>query len=312
MLDFIPLFVGQVGPQKLERIPEPHSITAASDNVTQYNQVMSTKLALSYAAGIEIVHRARGQDSNYSAADLACGPGHYTTCLARYLGYNDVTGVDLSAPMVAVANQNAAQQGLKDRVKFKSGDITALRTVLDGSFDLVSFTGAAHHLADLNSVSHVLRQMDEIAKPTGLVMLMDLARLRTARLTERYLKVLAEDYVERGLPEFLGDFRDSMYAVWTPTELRTAIPHKSPRSWVHIVPMGLPTVQIILGLPLGRKNVFERSAWPPSDNPLIQDWYPRWKKEVSPEWARQTLKEWKLMRLTLATASKRRIFPTAG
>src|SRR5687768_12278677 len=110
MLDFIPLFVGQVGRQKLERKPEPHSITDASENVTQYNQVMSTKLALSYAAGIEIIYRARGQDSSHSAADLACGPGHYTTCLARYLGYKDVTGDDLSPPMVAVASQNANQQ----------------------------------------------------------------------------------------------------------------------------------------------------------------------------------------------------------
>ena len=308
-LRFLSLLAGQTGLQQLERKPEPNSVTDASENVVQYSRVMATKLVLIYAAGIEIVHRARSEESSHSAVDLACGPGHYTLCLARYLGYRDVIGVDLSSPMVSLARQNAAQQGLSDTVSFQTADIVSLEEVLPHSFDLVSFTGAAHHMADLQTVAQVLRQMDQLAKPTGLVMLMDLARLRTRRLTERYIRTLAKDYIERGLAKFLDDFRASMYAVWTPKELRSAIPKQSARWWVHLVPRGLPTIQVVVGLPVGRDRLFARPSWGFDDHPLIRDWYPRWENQVSRGWARETLQDWKLMRLSLLTAGKHWIPP---
>lgn len=309
LLCFLPLLAGQAGLQQLERKPESHAVTDASENVVQYSRVMATKLVLTYAAGIEIVHRARSERSSHSAVDLACGPGHYTLCLAHYLGYKEVVGVDLSSPMVSIARQNAAQQGLSETVSFQTADIVSMEQALSHSFDLVSFTGAAHHMADLQTVAQVLRQMDQIAKPTGLVMLMDLARLRTRWLTERYIRILAKDYIERGLSEFLDDFRASMYAVWTPKELRSAIPKQSARWWVHLVPRGLPTIQVVVGLPVGRDKLFARPSWGFDDHPLIREWFPRWEKQVSRAWARETLQEWKLMRLSLLTAGKHWIPP---
>ena len=87
-------------------------------------------------------------------------------------------------------------------------------------------------------------------------MVMDLVRLRTEELTARYVQTLGHDYVERGLPDFFEDFRNSMYAAWTANELFSSIPRDSRRIWCHIVPRALPTVQVILGLPVGRKEPF--------------------------------------------------------
>jgi ubiquinone/menaquinone biosynthesis C-methylase UbiE len=303
--DFTVMVVQQQGKQRLQRTEEPENITAADANVIQYDQAMATKLALSYAAGLETIHRVRSNGATDSAVDLACGPGHYTACLARYLDYSNVIGMDLSAPMVNVATRNLPSQQLEDRVRFAVQDITALDTIEDGKFQLASFTGAAHHMPDLTTVSGIVRNMDRITTPNGLVMVMDLARLRTAELTEKYIKLLAADYVQRNLPAFLEDFRNSMYAVWTPSEFREVIPKNSARWWCHLVPRGLPTVQIILGLPVGRRQVFARSGFRPEEHPLIREWYPRWQKSVSPQWADETLKEWKLMRMTLAFASKK-------
>lgn len=304
LLDFAGLVLRQKGSQQLERRPEPASVTNADDNVIQYDRVMSTKLALSYASGVEIVHRARAVDSNTNAVDLACGPGHYTVCLARFLGYRNLIGMDLSGPMIEVAATNSALQGLEDRVQYQVRDITNLDDVRDGTFQLASFTGAAHHMPDLSIVSRIVRNMDRITAADGLVMIMDLARLRTKELTERYIELLAADYVERGLPAFLEDFRNSMYAVWTPLEFSSVIPRDSRRWWCHLVPYGLPTMQIILGLPIGRRKVFVRRGFPRTENPLIRECYPRWQQTVSPKWANETLKEWKLVKLTLACASK--------
>ena len=287
----------QLGRQRLGRTPEPVQVTSAIERVVQYDQVMSTKLAVAYGAGLEIVHRAREPHSGGTAIDLACGPGHYTLCLARYLRFDGVVGIDLSPGMVAVATENAAKAGLESRVAFRLGDVTRLTGIPEASLDLASFTDAAHHMPDLAAVTSVLREMDRITKPGGLVMVMDLVRLRTAALTGRYVNTLGRDYVERGLPGFLEDFRNSMYAAWTAQELSQAIPRDSRRSWCHIVPRGLPTVQVILGLPVNRRQPFVRSGfpWEPDENPV----------------PREMRTEWRMLRLTLRFASRRLVPPSS-
>ncbi len=272
VLDFLPLLaMQQLARRQQPRTPEPDLVTADNDHVVQYDQVMSTKLVLAYALAFEIIHRARSEPRPGSTTiDLACGPGHYTLALARFLGYDQVEGLDLASAMIETATANAAATGLGDRVRFRLADVTQLDGIESGSVDLANFADAAHHMPDLPTVSRVLVEMDRITRPDGLVMVMDLVRLRTARLTERYVGLLGADYVERGLPQFLLDFRNSMYAAWTPKELRQAIPRNSRRHWRHLVPRGLPSVQIILGLPVGRTRTFVRSGvpWTPADNPV--------------------------------------------
>jgi ubiquinone/menaquinone biosynthesis C-methylase UbiE len=296
---FLPLLLSQqAGRQQLPRTPEPTLLTEAADNVVQYDRVMTTKLVIAYAGGLEVIHRARAETAGGTAFDLACGPGHYTLCLSRYLGYDQVVGIDLSAPMVEIARQNAEKQGVPDRVQFRVGDVSRLEDVASETAALASFTDAAHHMPDLGVVRQVLQEMDRITRPDGLVMLMDLVRLRTAGLTERYVNLLGQDYVQRGLPQFFDDFHHSMYAAWTASELRQAIPRQTRRWWCHLVPRGLPTVQVILGLPVGRERVFVRSGlpWTEDKNPVPAD----------------MRSEWKLMRMTLFWGSCALLPPDAS
>jgi ubiquinone/menaquinone biosynthesis C-methylase UbiE len=287
--------VQQMGSQRLERCPEPEQITAGADNVVQYDQVMTTKLVLAYAAGLELVHRALPNTKCDSAVDLACGPGHYTLCLSRYLAVEKIVGIDLSAQMVEAANKNSEWQGLRDRADFRVGDVTRLDDMPAGKFGLASFTDAAHHMPNLGVVTAILREMDRITRPDGLVMIMDLVRLRTAELTARYVETLGHDYVERGLPSFLEDFRNSMYAAWTASEIFSAIPRESRRFWCHIVPRGLPTVQVILGLPVGRREPLVRWGlpWQPTENPVPSE----------------MRGEWRMLRMSLRLASRRFVPP---
>src|SRR5438477_7269882 len=136
MCHFVPMIVAQhAGPQRLDRIQEPEALTAAEANVAQYNQVMGTKLAIGYAGGLEAIYRLADVVGG-SALDLACGPGHFTLCLARYLGYTSVTGVDLAEPMVGTGNSNAAKLGLASQVRFVVGDATRLTSIASQSMDL--------------------------------------------------------------------------------------------------------------------------------------------------------------------------------
>lgn len=297
ILDFAGMIAHQqAGTQVLDRVLEPRSITDALENVAQYDQVMTTKLVLAYAAGLQIIHRARPAGLADGSVDIACGPGHFTLCLARFLDYRTITGIDLSLPMVEIANQNARNLALADRVVFRAGDATNLCDLRDNACDLATFTDAAHHMPDLVAVARVISEMNRVTRPEGLVMIMDLVRLRTAALTERYVNCLGHDYVQRGLPAFFDDFRNSMYAAWTAKELRETIPRDTDRTWCHIVPRGLPTIQIVLGLPAGRKKPFLRSGvpWTPNECPIP--------KEMG--------FDWRMVRFTLACACKTLIRPT--
>lgn len=281
-LKFLPMILAQSGKQELARVPEESSeVTENLDDVLQYDQVMQTALAVAYALGLTVIHRARPQPASRRtmALDLASGPGLYTLCLQTYLKYGSITGIDLSPNMIEIAQKNAGEKNLQDQVAFQKGDISDLTKFDNDLFDLTSFTDAAHHMPDLATVGKVLSEMDRVTKPDGLVMVMDLARLRTAALTEKYVENIGANYMEMGLPYFYNQFRDSMYAAWTYSELETAIPKNSRRVWCQLVSKELPTLQIILGLPVGRQEAFVRKGYPwlPDECPVPKnhrlDWF---------------------------------------
>jgi len=309
-LELLPLLVAQqLGPQVLARRPETEQLTTGEDQVEQYDRVMTTKLVLAYMAGLDVIRRVRDDSQPRDALDLASGPGHFTLCLARYFDYAKVRGIDLSSPMVNTANRNAAQQSLPADVRFLTGDITRLDGVESGSVDLCTLTEGAHHLPTIDNVRQAIREMDRVTRDSGMILLMDLVRLRTDALNERYVSVLGHDYVSRGLPAFLEDFRQSMFASWTPTELHAAIPRDSERWWFHLVPRGLPTIQMIVGLPVGRRRLFLRPGWSAAQHPIAVAWAPRWRSEVGPAWSRETLFEYRMMQLTLRIGSRRLVPP---
>ncbi|HSS14039.1 MAG TPA: class I SAM-dependent methyltransferase, partial [Rhizomicrobium sp.] len=196
-----------------------------------------------------------------------------------YLKYGNITGIDLSPNMVDIAEKNAVEKNLADQVAFQVGDVSDLTKFSNDFFDLTSFTDAAHHMPDLATVGKVLSEMDRVTMPDGLVMAMDLARLRTGALTEKYVGSIGANYLKMGLPYFYNQFRDSMYAAWTYSELRSAIPKNSRRVWCHLVSKELPTLQVIPGLPVGRQKAFLRKGYPwrPGDIPVPKnhrlDWF---------------------------------------
>jgi ubiquinone/menaquinone biosynthesis C-methylase UbiE len=263
-LKFLPLVFAQPGKQELARILERSSVTENLDDVLQYNQAMQTALAVAYAVGLTVIHRARPENviQPTTALDLASGPGLYTLCLQNYLEYGKVTGIDLSPAMIEAAQRNAEEKKLEAQIAFELGDVSEITQMPDDHFDLTSFTDAAHHMPDIATVGKVLSEMDRVTRPDGLVMVMDLARLRTAGLTEKYVDLLGADYLKMGLPYFFNQFRDSMYAAWSCSELATAIPSNSRRVWCHLFSKRLPTLQIVLGLPVGRQQVFLRKGYP--------------------------------------------------
>src|SRR5579863_9187936 len=138
-LNFISMIRAQSGRQELARIPEASSeVTENLDDVLQYDQVMKTALAVAYALGLTVVHRARPQTAGRpaKALDLASGPGLYTLCLQTHLKYTNITGIDLSPNMINIAEKNAHEKNMEAQVSFQLGDISNLTQFDSDLFDL--------------------------------------------------------------------------------------------------------------------------------------------------------------------------------
>ena len=290
ILQILPLILRQnVGKQTLDRIPEKFSeVTDSEKNVVQYDRVMETKLAISYAIAIETIYRSRTKPFGGRALDVCCGPGHMSITMAKELKLDQLIGVDLSEPMVKVASQNAIEQK-QDRVSFRHGDATKLQDYVDGPFDLTTMMDAAHHMPTTDVLQEVVTSMDRMTADDGLFVVMDLVRLRTREITEKYIDLLANDYIERGLPAFKKDFEDSMFAAWTPSEFRRAVPRLSHRKWSLVVPRGLPFAQFLIGHSRDRQPFLKRaSLWPAAKNIPVTS---------------ENLADYRIAKLTMATAT---------
>lgn len=99
--------------------------------------------------------------------DVGCGRGGPAIRLARRLGA-DVTGVDVVAPGLATARENAADaEGV---ASFVAGDAVALPFV-DGAFDACTAIDAIVYVPEKAAVFHALAR---VTRPGGAVVLSDL------------------------------------------------------------------------------------------------------------------------------------------
>ena len=269
--EIVPMITAQsFGTPHLDRTPEPDSVMHGQANVEEFDQVLDSKLAIAYAAALDVIYRVRNTDCVENAVDLACGPGHFSIFLSQKLGYKKVTGIDLSRPMLKAAEANAGAYGAIENVRFELGDATALDRIDNASCDLATFNDAAHHMPDLATVTRVLAEMERITKTDGTIFVMDLVRLKNAALTERYINSIGADYLKRGLTSFFEDFRNSMYAAWTSDELKNSVPHGTKRNWYQIIPWGLPTIQMLVGVPGDQTKLFNRkpALFPKNEPPV--------------------------------------------
>jgi 2-polyprenyl-3-methyl-5-hydroxy-6-metoxy-1,4-benzoquinol methylase len=249
--------------ENLKRTPEPRGVTDSADSVFDYDQIMNTNMTVNYAAGMDYLHRIRNElarDSKRQALDLCSGPGHFTFCLAEYLGYKKILGIDYSQPMIDVSKKNNRAQ--KSEIEFVQMDALKLEKsgLKTGQFDLVRFANSAHHFDSIDDVKNILTASEKLCRDDGLVFLTDLCRLPNADVTRRFVELTSVDYRERGMSAMHQDFLNSMFAAWTIDEMAKAVPKNTRRVWYQIRAAALPYFQVLVGLPVGRNELFLRPS----------------------------------------------------
>jgi ubiquinone/menaquinone biosynthesis C-methylase UbiE len=102
--------------------------------------------------------------------EIGPGPGWIGIRLAQSHPAVRVTGIDISAAFVEIANENSRREGVADRVTFVLGNAAEMKGFTDSSFDAV-FSFQSLHYWDPPE-----RALDEIArvlKPSGVVCIGD-------------------------------------------------------------------------------------------------------------------------------------------
>jgi release factor glutamine methyltransferase len=87
--------------------------------------------------------------------DIGTGSGCIAVALARHLPLASITAIDLSPDALAVARENAALNGVADRIRFLPGDLLA--PVANESFDIVVSNPPYVPTADRSSLSIEVR-----------------------------------------------------------------------------------------------------------------------------------------------------------
>jgi len=99
--------------------------------------------------------------------DVACGPGYIAEAFARTA--REAIGVDLTAAMVAIAEERTKERGVWN-VSFRIGDVQHL-PFGNEEFDAVVCRLALHHMPE---PARVVREMARVCRVEGIVLVEDI------------------------------------------------------------------------------------------------------------------------------------------
>lgn len=105
--------------------------------------------------------------------DVGSGRGRISILLAKNIKNGKVTGID-TKNVLQIANENAAVEGVGERVEFLSGNILAIPFEKD-TFDCVTCAGVFNHLKE-NQIIPALTEIRRVLKSKGTFMLFEMVK----------------------------------------------------------------------------------------------------------------------------------------
>jgi ubiquinone/menaquinone biosynthesis C-methylase UbiE len=109
--------------------------------------------------------------------------------LARQFVDSEIVGIDLSDPLLRLANRSAQAADLGDRVKFRKADVHEV-PYDDDSFDVVISTNMVHLV---KAPVQMLNEMERILVPDGCLFIADVRRSWIGFLDKTFKSALTLD-----------------------------------------------------------------------------------------------------------------------
>ena len=129
--------------------------------------------------------------------DVGCGFGAMNIVLARRFIDSEIVGIDLSDPLLRLANQYAQAAGLGDRVRFEKADVHQI-PYDDAAFDVAISTNMVHLVDD---PVQMLNEIERILAPDGCLFIADIRRSWIGLLDKTFKSALtldeAKDLIDR-------------------------------------------------------------------------------------------------------------------
>ena len=129
------------------------------------------KMARSFGAEYTRKLTARGY-SEGKILDAGCGFGGTLLNLIKNFPEAEGVGIDMSDPLLELAQQTAEAQGVEERVVFEKADVQEI-PYPDDSFDVVISTNVVHHVADPLAM---LKELERVLAPEGMLYIADIRR----------------------------------------------------------------------------------------------------------------------------------------
>jgi cyclopropane fatty-acyl-phospholipid synthase-like methyltransferase len=142
--------------------------------------------------------------------DLGCGPADIPIRLARTLPDCRMTGVDGSAPMIALGAEAIRAAGLANRITLRCERFQ--ETVLEERADAVISNSLLHHVPNALQFWYAVKKL---AQPGAVVLVMDLLRPESPEAA----KAIVEQYAADEPAILRRDFYNSLLASYTEDEV---------------------------------------------------------------------------------------------
>ena len=118
--------------------------------------------------------------------DLGCGRAAVAIMAAQQFPDANVTGIDLwrsidqSSNSIESARNNAEQNAVADRIRFDTGDMTAL-PYPDASFDLITASLSIHNIPSRAGRERAVEEALRVLAPGGRLVIVDIRRTKDYR-----------------------------------------------------------------------------------------------------------------------------------
>jgi ubiquinone/menaquinone biosynthesis C-methylase UbiE len=155
----------------MKRTPLKHERVFDDENFAEEYAKKHKKMAEKFGVEYSDKLSSRGFHKG-RILDLGCGFGGTAIFIAQRFPDTEVVGIDLSEPLLQMANSNARLAELYERVKFDKEDAQQI-PYEDDSFDVVINVGVVHLV---ENPIEMLNEIERVLVPDGSLFIADLRR----------------------------------------------------------------------------------------------------------------------------------------
>jgi len=148
------------------------NIEAIPDFMAGFYSLIARKISCIRDIHTEVAGEVAAEISSGRLLDIGTGPGYVPFEIAKRAPGLEIIGIDLSSGMIEIADRNARESGISERVKFEVADAARL-PFEEGYFDFVISTLSLHHW---RNPAACIKEIHRVLKENGRAYIYDLRR----------------------------------------------------------------------------------------------------------------------------------------